>query len=467
MEPKQNNLDKFVRDNLSDFTLSENRVNRELLNHLLNEKVRKKKNRKLILFFFSFFIILSTGLFIFLPSKQNKEKEIAASANSNSTTKSPSAFQSSENKNSQPAISNQSEKNENDKINENNNQSTSHSTTPSRSEETKTKQNSTPSVIKHSVATSNTKTVQAINTNPQINFAQQSNIAGHDSDKTVLLETEISKSVFTDLPITKSNDSIPVNTTTQETANENSISPDSINTKTTYDSLIVTLKNSSTVDSATQKIVPVNAKFLHYNFYAGVNFYSTGNAISSNQEHISPLAGFEFLHSFSSHFNVGLGGLYSLQGGYHLADTTSQESYFLDHNSEQRIQIQRQTIQIRKLHKLYFPLTIYYAIGTKHTLSAGVQWSYLVNTIGDFTQTNTASGITITNSNKNNVIGYMDGIKSTNVSVSLGYKFSLSEKFDWTIRVTRELSDTYINEYFSGIESKPSFSFQTFLIVKF
>lgn len=441
MAKKRSDIDSLFRSNVSDYELSETKDNWELLNHLLNEQDRKKKNRKLILFFFSFFIILSTGLFIFLPSKEKKEKEIVSPANSNAITKSPS--------DSNPPVNN--------KITKNKVQETNHTTIPSQSEEKNTKQNLPTSVIKPSTTASNSNIVQPINTNAEITLIQHPETAAPDSNITVLSEIEISKSVVLDLANSKSNDSITGTVFVNETANQNSVDNDSINIKANNDSLIATAKNNSSVDSTTKKL-PLSQSF-GINFFAGLNIYSTSNATNSNQEHISPLIGLEFLHSLTSHFSIGLGGLYSLQGGYHLSDTASKENYFLEQNTSQ------QTIQIHKLHKLYFPLTFYYAIAPKHSVSAGVQLSYLVNTIGDYTETNKVSG-TATVSNKNNVTGYMDGIKSTNYAVSLGYKYSLSKTFECSTRITRELLDSYTQEYFYGIDTKPSFSFQAFLILK-
>lgn len=152
--------------------------------------------------------------------------------------------------------------------------------------------------------------------------------------------------------------------------------------------------------------------------------------------------------------------MYSLQGGYNLNDTVRQESYFLDKN------VSQQSIQIYRLHKLYFPLTLYYTLAKRHSVLCAIQASYLVNTNGNYSEINTISGVT-TGSQKNNVKGYMDGIKSTNISLSLGYKFSLSKRFGLSARFTRELTGSYSKEFFYGVNTKPTSSLQAFLLVKF
>ncbi len=460
MEKKHPDLDNIFRKEISDYELSKTKDNWDLLSHLLNEQDRKKKNRKLILFFFSFFTILSTGLFIFLPSKQNAEKEIALPANPTTITKSPSVFHSSESEAPQPAIANQPQENGNEKGSENNSQPISPSTTPSHSGAIETKQNVHTAIIKHSTIANNSNTVKHLSINPEIYLTQETPTVIQDSNKTILSETQMSKSGVSDLPITESNDLISATAPTNEIVNQNPIASDSINANTNNDSSTAVVRQYSPGDSITNEKHSTHFKLITFNFYAGINIYTTSSAARSKQENISPLIGLEFVHSNASHFGIGLGGLYSFQGGYHLSDTASNKNYFLEENTSQ------QTIQIRQLHKLYFPLMLYYAIAPKHTVSAGAQLSYLLSTNGYYTETNKVSGVT-TESTKRNVTGYQDGIKSINYSVSVGYKYSLSKTFDWSTRITRELSDSYTKDYFYGINTKPSFSIQSFLIFKF
>jgi hypothetical protein len=86
MEKERSDLDNLFRKNISDYELSEEKGNWDLLNHLLNEQERKKKNRKLIFFFFSFLLVLTAGLFVFLPSDEKKENTSTTNENSNSNT---------------------------------------------------------------------------------------------------------------------------------------------------------------------------------------------------------------------------------------------------------------------------------------------------------------------------------------------------------------------------------------------
>jgi len=86
--------------------------------------------------------------------------------------------------------------------------------------------------------------------------------------------------------------------------------------------------------------------------------------------------------------------------------------------------------------------------------------------VGDYYETETMSGTT-TQSQKGNVKGYMDGIKPSAFSLSVGYKFSLSKRFDISMRATQDLSDSYTSQYFSGVNTAPTWSLQTFVSIKF
>lgn len=211
--------------------------------------------------------------------------------------------------------------------------------------------------------------------------------------------------------------------------------------------------------SKSKEMIPTGTIFLNTNFYAGLNIYSTSNASLRNQENVSPIVGLEFTYPIAKSFIAGLAGLYSSQGGYHLHDTATTETYFLDKN------VSQQTIEIHRLHKLYFPFTLYYTIAERHSIIGAIQLSYLVNTSSNYTEINKTSGY-VTETKKNNVSGYMDGINSTNISYSLGYKYSISKRLGLSTRITRELTDDYNKDHFKEIYPKSSFSFQTFLIIK-
>jgi hypothetical protein len=461
MEKKRQNLDNFFRENLSDFELLKKEGNWELLNHLLNEQERKKKNRLWLFLVFGFFILLISGLFILLPEKKSAEN---SKSNGQLYTPAPTENNSLENKpgkstSSIPPVKNEIEKDVKknaEHIKPENNSLVNDKANTSHAIAAKKK-------IVHPVVVSNPGAEHSVNIHTEINHApQQSNISPGD-----IAKASSEQSTQPETPAagqSQAGDSANASISAQPATNENLISPDSIRTKSvSNDSLITITKNDSLSDSAIAKPVPVKTNFPDFNFYVGVNIYSTSSAFT-NKENISPIAGLEFSHPFSSKFSIGLGGFYSLQGGYHLNDTAkaTQQTYFLDVSEN----ISEQIIQIRQLYKLYFPLSLYYSVTNRHSLSGAIQLSYLLNTNGDYTEKNTTSGIT-NESQKNNVKGYMDGIKSTTIAVSLGYRYRLTKTFDVSTRITRELTETYIKEYFYGVNANPSWTFQTFLIVKF
>jgi len=456
MEHKRQDMDNFFRENISDFELSEKKGNWELLNHLLNEQDRKKKRRRWFLFILCFMVILSSGLFVLLPGKKMNQ-------NTNTKTESSSTSAGTENnllKNKRgkstatiPADKNEIVKDTGHDVEkkESGNNSSTHDETD----------NLHNSVMNKGANHKGIKTVDEHSgvIKSETNFIPpQSNILLNDSDKNVINETKNSESFVVNYP--NGNDSVTTNTIAQETAAQNSISFDSIVIKPGgNDSLTAIAKDNSPADSAmTKKLTSANTRFLNFNFYAGLNVYNTSSRFI-NQQHFSPVIGLEVLHPLSSKFTVGLAGLYSLQRGYHLNDTLREEAYFLDKN------VSQQTIQIHQLHKLYFPLTLYYTLAQRHSVLCVIEASYLITTNGNYTEMNTTSGVT-NESQKNNVKGYMDGIKSTNISFSLGYKFSLTKRFDLSTRFSQELTESYSKEYFYGVNTKPSWSLQAFLTVK-
>ncbi len=458
MKKSHLDLDNLFRKNISDYELTERQGNWELLNHLLNEKEKKKKNKWVIIFFFSLFLIIFSCVLIFLPLEENKYNTNVNGETAKTEIHSSSTNNLSGNENIYLKKNNKPQKNESEKIKKNNSEQITHEKRFPLHEEKNSKQNLTVT-NKNSVKSHHSNKAPSVNTNHKIDFEHQLNLTVPDSNKSVFLKKEILS--FPEFPIMENSDSQLISLINHQTTNENLIEHDSLNNKTNVDSLNVTGINNLLNDTVTSNENHlVNKRFLKLNFCFGINLYNTGGGTHANEEHISPIVGLEFYHSLSRNFNVGFSSLYSFQSGYHLSDTASVENYFLDKN------ISLQTIQIHQLQKLYFPLTLYYTVAPKHIISTGIQWSYLLNTRGDFSETVKISGVT-SESKTNNVTGYMDGIKSNNIAVSLGYKFSLSKKFDWQTRITRELSDSYNKEHFYGINSKPLSSFQTYLIVKF
>lgn len=432
MTKKRLDINNFFRETLSDFELSLKEGNWELLNHLFKAQERKKRNRKWFLFSFCFIVMLSSGLLVLLPDKELKQ-------NTNNSTQQSNTSVTKQN-NSPENVTDNSTK-----------------TVPlNKKEIVKSESNNVlreNNSFMRKEKNSNTTSVKG----NELNHFGIAHNTSNESPAVIKSEVNLTASQANISP----NDSVKTNTITQETINQNAVVYDSLLTKSfNNDTLNVIAKNNLPADSSISKqLISAKSNFLNYNFYAGLNIYSTSSAFT-NQQNISPLIGLEFMHPLTSNFTVGLAGLYSFQSGYHLNDTISQESYFFDKN------VSQQTIQIRQLHKLYFPLTLYYTLTKSHAVSCAIQLSYLVNTNGNYTEVNTISGVT-NQSQKNNVKGYMDGIKQTNIAVSLGYQYKLSKTFDVSTRFIRELKDSYIKEYFYGVNTKPSWSLQTFLIVKF
>lgn len=417
MAQKRQNIDNFFRENLSGFELSENKGNWELINQLLIEQERKNKKRKWLLFFFIFnlniiIVILSSGLLILMPDAELKD-------NTNNTIEPSNTFTTTENN----SFKNESYKSK---------------TIPSNNDEN-----------------TNSKSLHVIKSENYL-IKSQPKIALNDSDKTVI--QDIKSSEFFLIDHSQTGDSINSNTIAQEAVIQDSILPGI--KSGSNDSISVLWENIPAVNKVLLKeAITAKTEFLNFNLYAGINIYNTCYAFK-NQQNISPLFGLELMRQVSQKFAIGLSGMYSLQGGYHLNDTAIMETYFLDKN------VSQQTIQIHQLHKLYFPLTFYYTIAKKHSVLGAFQASYLLNTNGNYTEMNKTSEGTF-ESQKNNVNGYMDGIKSKNLAISLGYKYRVSKRFDFSTRLTRELTESYTKGYFYGVNTKPSWSIQTFFILKF
>jgi hypothetical protein len=237
---------------------------------------------------------------------------------------------------------------------------------------------------------------------------------------------------------------------------------------TAKDSLVAQAAQKDSVKTDSLKTTSVKDSVKMYgsghgfgiNLFAGVNLYRTQSLSLIDERNVSPMIGMEVIHSISRHFEVGLGTWYSLQGGYNLADTSMQVSYFLEKNVAQHI------ILIHKQHRLYVPLTLYYTISDKHAVSGGILWSYLVNTVGNYYEMSDIAG-SQSESQKDNVKGYMDGIKSSAFSFAAGYRYSLSKRFDLSLRIIEDLTGSYTKEYFNGVNTAPSWSMQTFVSIKF
>ncbi|MEO6132372.1 MAG: hypothetical protein ABIQ02_11025, partial [Saprospiraceae bacterium] len=91
--------------------------------------------------------------------------------------------------------------------------------------------------------------------------------------------------------------------------------------------------------------------------------------------------------------------------------------------------------------------------------------SYLLNTRGNYSELKRIEGRS-TELHKNNVNGYMDGIKRSALAASLGYKYQLSERFNFGARITREFTRPYDQDAFYGVNNKPLWSLQALMTLK-
>jgi len=463
MVNKRQDIDSFFKENLSEFELSQKKGNWELMRHLLNEQERKKKNRKLLLFIFSLLIILLSGLMIFRSDKKIDEKTHIRleTSHTGGGTIDPShtAGGTSDNLLNKekdipkdvPSIKKEIRKVENN---------IAHQTKSTRI----TNNNIQNAMINHEVNHSDVAKNPELQHPPIINSelnltSSPSDNSVNDSGKIDAEKSAISESRTSSDP--QPGDPVNANLNERDTANHIPISSDlAILQPMNYDSIIDIAKNEEAVNSSiAEEATSDETQFRNFNFYAGLNIYNTGNAFATKQN-LAPLVVLEYMHPLNSDLTIGVGGWYSLQSGYLLNDTITQETYFFDR------MVSQQSIQIHHLHKLYFPLSLYYQLIKNHSVFGALQVSYLLNTVGNYNEINTTSGHTI-ESQKNNVKGYMDGIKSTNIALSVGYKYRISKRFDVSTRFTRELTGPYVKDYFYGVNSKPSWSSQTILIVKF
>lgn len=442
MEKKRNDIDNLFRKNLSDYELPEKNGNWELLNHLLNEQEQKKKKRKWLLFGFCFLVIISSDLMLILPGDKPKQ-------NTTNKTEFPD-LTITENIPNQPVEKKIHAGNVENSIKAGNNLAAG--------EEKNNNHNFETVRVAGSAVVSQNNNSAPVSTPSGNNF----NADGQDvhvDDNTTLVETTVP-------PGLNIEETSPANNSLGEatTENQHSASADSSGIEIIInDSSDSLTENSLPAATETNEHLPVKSNHINFNLLAGATFYSTGGSFSDDIN-IAPVPGLEFLYIIDSSFSIGLAGLYSLQGGYNLVDSVIgvQETYFLD----KEVNVYSQSIQIRQLHKLYFPVTLYYSFAKRHFISGAIQCSYLLNTSGNYSETNTISGVSTT-IRKNKAKGYMDGIKSTNVSISLGYKYFLSTRFDVSARVTKDLTENYVKDYFKGVNANPSWSVQTFLVIKF
>jgi hypothetical protein len=466
---KKNNLDNFFREKLSGYETPERKGNWQLLNHLLEERERRRRMAWRIFFGSLFLVFLFVGYMIFIPGNKENKSVAVSSKNPGSATPAASVTKPAQNESSSNATTSAIENN-----------TTAKASAGNSSENENKNVTVTPKNIAEAVPDNNQKATEKSTTAKQRkNIVQVTKRKKEKAAVAANKNKEHSTPANVDLNLSKKEDVTSPNVnikageekiTTPEAAVNNisaeakdsAVANQPVAEASVPDSVVNapadTLPKVAIKDSSKTKNNNSNVAFL--NIHAGLNLYRTQSQTLSDERHISPLVGIELMYPLSQRFSAGVGAVYSLQAGYHLSDTSTQVTYFLEKN------VSQQVILIRKQHRLYVPLTLYYNLSDKHTVSCGVQWSYLVNTVGDYTESQTTLGTT-TQSKKDNVKGYMDGIKSSAVSLSVGYRYSLSKRFDISVRAVQDLSDSYIPQYFYGVNIDPSWSLQTFVSVKF
>jgi hypothetical protein len=470
MVKKNHNLDTFFKKKLTGYEAPEQKGNWQLLNHLLEERERRKRIAWRIFFGSLFLVFLFISYIIFVSS--NKENNRVAVNNKNSGSVVPSASVAD-------STLNESSGNGKTPVNENN---TAAEASAGNASENKNVAEASKNIVE--AAQVNTKKMASKNTPAkQTNRAVQ--VAKMENQRKPApansKNEKLPSNANVDVNLSKKESVIPSNKnakaeekeiTTPEIARndidnvgveDSAIAAQPVAEISVPDTVAVNAPKDSAAKNSVSDTSKARSKTLSvpfFNVHAGLNLYRTQSQSLSDERHVSPLVGIELMYPLSQHFSAGVGAIYSLQAGYHLSDTSTQVTYFLEKN------VSQQVILIRKQHKVYVPLTLYYHVSDRHVISCGVQWSYLVNTVGDYSEIKTTSGNT-TQSKRDNVKGYMDGIKSSALSLSVGYRFSLSKKFDISARAIQDVSDSYTPQYFYGVNASPSWSLLTFLSVKF
>ena len=475
MARKNHNLDNFFREKLSGYEAPGKTGSWQTLDHLLDRKERRKKTIKRLLFASLFLLLVVSAVVVFIPgskkgndvtgsnqnyssgtapavieAKDGKEKGTTSLSDSAGTMQMPDVVHSSgKDEASGNAIAGQKATNNNNKV-------------------VLTDKNKASAEAKS--ASKNTKTTSGTDININTGNRPDINTAAKDEDVTnenmVAIDVPISKEqeetgekgVKDTGPRANDNETVEHKPTGDVNSGAVTVVEDSLTASNTVETAATDSSYKASKDSL--PLNPGAEPRFGFNIFAGINLYRTQDQAMSDQRSISPLAGIELTRELSKHFSVGLAAMYCLQGGYNLSDTATQIYYFLEKN------ISQQTILIHKQHKLYVPLNVYYIISKKHAASIGLQWSYLINTVCDYTERNQHGGST-TLEEKKNVKGYMDGINNSSFSLALGYRFSLSKRFDIHARILQELGESYSGEYFYQVNASPSWSLQTFLSYKF
>ena len=466
MAKQRHNIDYFFRQHLPDYEASNSAGNWDLLNHLLNEQERKRKNWKWLLLLLSFSALL---FFAWLAIQSNQPesspgltKGIAQTPNATDQTgdeilnkKPEGSVHSLQDLQShdQEIASNQILLNSMNKIGS------------ERNPEAVLEKNNSKAIVQEHHGTVKAEQV----TNPDIAISDASPQTDLIDGNVVKPVVEISDTVAANFPNSHLADdslrtiNLPggVSTNQEEKNNLRGSRVDSMpGDSGTPDSLTLANVDSPIVEPNNQNQITVaEPSFFPFNLHAGVNSYNTSEAFASKRN-FAPAVGIEYTHKFLQRWLIGIGAWYSPQGGYRLRDTATQETFFFDHV------VSQQAIHIDRLHKLYFPLSIYYKLSNAHVIGIGIQPSYLLTTTGNYIEIK-HSTTSNSRSEDTNVKGYMDGIKPVNFAMHLAYKYKLSKRLDFGLRLSHELTSAYEREYFYGINTKPSWGLQALLHFNF
>src|SRR5687768_8444921 len=459
MAKPRHHIDYLFRQHLPDYEATNSTGNWDLLNHMLNEQERKRRNRKWFLLILSF----SALLFLSWMAIKSDKTELATGqtkgiAQKSNTTERPDdgilnkkreenieSLQDSVSRNQQisspQTLLNFIDKIEAEKtpdiVLENNN---SKAIVPDHDAKVKAEQSINPGI--------------AINDNsPRIDLIDSNVLKPATTIKDTLART-LPNAHRPDDSLHKVNHHTAVSTLQEERNNLHGSSADSVPLNAgTPDSLTLANVDSPIVElNSPDQITVAEPTFYPFNVYAGVNNYNTSEAFTSKRN-FAPLIGIEYTHRFSQRWLIGMGAWYSPQGGYKLKDTSTQETFFFDHV------VSQQAIHIHRLHKLYFPLSIYYKLSNAHVMGIGIQPSYLLNTTGNYIEIH-HSTTSNSRSEDTNVNGYIDGIKPVTFAMHVAYKYKLSKSLDFGVRLSHELTSAYESEYFYGINTKPTWGLQ-------
>lgn len=490
MAKQRHNIDHFFRQYLPDYEASKSIGNWDLLNHLLNEQERKRRNRKWLVIFLSIAIMLSGSwlAFILIQKEANTLIKSAITTLHDSSTSNEKQNKEVVKKENSETVEEQNNETvkEHKSVKENRESlllsteskqliepGTDKTYTKNNREQGKTphqrdnRKNSLSNVHQARNEMFSNRLIQQYPINDTFTIADSlhnHNLISHAAS----LSDQENHNRSADSLHVQQKDSIHIQQKDSiETMNaEHQIT---ITTPTFFDSTSFSADHSEPspikIDTQLQQsaevfpIIPTEGVAKNFNINSGVNVYNTSESFTNNKN-IAPFIGLEYSFLLAQRWSIGLGAWYSPQGGYSLNDTATQETYFFDHI------VSQQAIHINRLHKLYFPLSIYYKLSDAHTIGIGIQPTYLLTTTGNYIEihhTTTSNS----RSEDNNVNGYMDGIKPVTVAMHVAYKYKLTKSLDLGLRFSQEITGAFERAYFYGINTNPSWGMQAIIHFNF